>query len=141
MTARRCRRGRAMSSRTSSIETALSLVPSARGHSARVPDSWSQGRATYGGLVGGLLARAAGAELPADRPLRSALVDFIAPVAPGQVELETRVLRSGRTLTHVEARLIQADEVAAVFTGVYGGSRSTSLRFAGAAPPAAPPRS
>jgi acyl-CoA thioesterase len=128
-----------MSSRTSSIETALSLVQSARGHGAEVGASWSQGRATYGGLVGGLLARAAGMEVPAERALRSALIDFIAPVAPGHVELETRVLRSGRTLTHVEARLLQADEVAAVFTGVYGSPRSTSLRVLGA-PPAAAPR-
>ncbi|HEX6242343.1 MAG TPA: thioesterase family protein [Polyangiales bacterium] len=127
-----------MDSRTSSIETALTLVASARGHSAEVPASWSQGRATYGGLVGGLLARAAGVEVPAERALRSALIDFIAPVAAGPVHLEARVLRAGRTLTHVEARLVQDEEVAAVFTGAYGSPRSTSLRVQGAPPAAAP---
>lgn len=127
-----------MSSRTSSIETALSLAPSPRGYIADVPESWSQGRATYGGLVGGLLARAAGAQVPPERALRSVLIDFIAPVAPGHAELEARVLRSGRTLTHVEARLIQGDEVAAVLTGAYGSPRSTSLNVPGAPAPAAP---
>jgi acyl-CoA hydrolase len=128
-----------MNNHASSIEAALRLVPSARGYAGHVPETWSQGRATYGGLVGGLLARAAADQVPAERTLRSALIDFIAPVAAGPVELEARVLRSGRTLTHVEARLFQDDELAALFAGAYGSPRSTSLRVPGA-PAASPPR-
>jgi acyl-CoA thioesterase len=122
----------------SSFEAALALTPCAGGHSAHIPDTWSQGRATYGGLVGGLLARAGATQVPPERSLRSALIDFVGPAAPGAATLSARVLRSGRTLTHVEVHLVQANEIVATLTGAYGGARNTSLSVPGAGAPAVP---
>lgn len=125
--------------RTVGFGAALQLRESETGTTAEVPESWSQGRATYGGLVGALLARAVAAQIPLDRQLRSALIDFIAPVAPGEVTLVANVLRAGRTLTHAEARLMQGDDVMAVFTGVYATRRRTSLQLVAPSAPALAP--
>jgi acyl-CoA thioesterase len=48
------------------------------------------------------------------------------------------LLREGRTLTHAEARLVQAGAVAALCVGVYATPRSTSLQLPGVSPPPTP---
>ena len=107
--------------------------------SAQIGAEWAQGRAAYGGLVAGLMARALERQLPVERSLRSAVVTFVAPVAPGSVTVRASVLRAGRALTHGEARVIQNGAVCAVLTAAYGETRPTSLVFSAAAAPATDP--
>ena len=107
------------------------------------PD-WSQGRAIYGGLVTAIALRAARLALlhhdPAggQRPLRSLLVHFVGPTAPGLVELEVSILRRGRAATQVEVRLYQGEEVRAIVLAHFGESRASAVQVAGPPRPRAP---
>ncbi len=96
---------------------------------ARISGEWGQGRAVFGGVITGVALRALGELVSADRPLRSVLVDFIGPAAAGEVRVEARVLRSGRSLTQCEARVLQGDEVVAVLLAAYGGPRRTGITW------------
>ena len=62
---------------------------------ARVPDTWMQGRTAYGGLSAALALEAAIRSQPDLPPLRSAQIAFVGPLA-GEVTVETRLLRRGR---------------------------------------------
>lgn len=104
-----------------------------------IPTAWTQGRATFGGLVAGIGIRAMRQQLEAyeheaHRPLRSMLVSFVGPVPPGTVGLKARVLRQGRAVTQVEARLLHGEETVCVVLGSYGAERASTIRIA--APPA-----
>ena len=122
------------------FESALALSePDADGSChALIGPEWSQGRAAYGGLVAGLMSRALERMLPRERTMRSALIDFVGPVAAGPARIETRVLRVGRALSHAEARVTQHGQVCAILIAAYGESRTTSLHFEGASAPAGP---
>jgi acyl-CoA thioesterase len=117
------------------LDEALTLTRRGDEHEANLGADWAQGRAAFGGIVAALGLRALSERLPAERALRSLMVDFIAPVAPGPVVIEARVLREGRALTHGEARIVQEGEVCAVLVGAFGAARETLVRVPGAAPP------
>ena len=95
-----------------------------------IPPGWGQGRATYGGLVAGLLCSRLIATLGADgqnRLLRSATVSFIGAVAVGEIEFKTEIFRSGKSVTQAEARLIQNGEVLAVLLASFGSARDSGI--------------
>jgi acyl-CoA thioesterase len=96
---------------------------------ARIPGEWGQGRAVFGGVITGVALRALGGLVSAERPLRSVLVDFVGPAAAGEIRVEARVLRSGRSLTQCEARVLQGDAVVAVLLAAYGGPRRTGITW------------
>jgi acyl-CoA thioesterase len=108
-------------------ETLATLRSSGSAFTADVGDDWSQGRATFGGMVAALGNEAMRRRVPMDRPLRGLNVTFVAPVFPGLVHIDTRVLRVGKVVTIAQAELISADAVAATMTGVYGSARATSI--------------
>src|SRR4051812_27792011 len=91
-----------------------------------IQQGWSQGRATYGGLVGGMLVARAAA-LAGERPLRSASIAFIGPVEPGLVHVEGTVLRVGRAVTQVETRLVQAAQTRAALFASFGDDRASAI--------------
>jgi len=95
-----------------------------------IPAGWGQGRATYGGLVAGLLCSrliAALGDVGQDRMLRSATVSFISAVAIGDVALKTEVFRSGKSVIQAEARLMQNGEVLAVLLASFGRGRESAI--------------
>jgi acyl-CoA thioesterase len=95
-----------------------------------IPSGWGQGRATYGGLIAGLLCSrlfAALGDAAQERMLRSATVSFIGAVSAGDVELKTEVFRSGKSVTQAEARLIQNGEVLAVLLASFGSGRESGI--------------
>lgn len=104
------------------------LEGAARGATTVAP-GWGQGRATFGGLVAGLLV-SRGEALVADhgRRLRSASFSFAGPVAPGEARLEGRVLRSGGSATYVQVQLEQEGEARAVMLAAFGGDRDSRIR-------------
>ncbi len=103
------------------------------------PPDWGQGRATYGGLVGAVAARALESTAP-DRPLRSMMVSFVGPVSPGPVELEIEPLRAGRSATHASVRVRQEGTIRAAVLGCLGQDRPSILSETGPrAPDMTPP--
>jgi acyl-CoA thioesterase len=118
---------------------ALSLTREGSGFAANVTPDWAQGRAAFGGLVVGLAVRAMAHELPPTRLLRSLLVDFVSPVAPGPAQVQAHLLREGRALSHAEARVLQNGAVCAIVTGAFGAARASTLRLEAAQPAEVPP--
>ncbi len=122
-----------------SFADALHLVPDGDASVGTVTPEWAQGRAAFGGLLVGMAVRALAQRVPADRRLRSVLVDFVAPAGVGPLRVETRILREGRALTHAEARLVQGGEVCAVVVAAYGAARATAIRWEAGPPPTVAP--
>lgn len=107
-------------------------------YAAVIPDGWQQGRGAFGGLVLGVLLRAMmGAESDAQRAVRSVSGDVCAPVLPGSVEVEVTVLRRGRALTNLDARMVRDGEVLARASAVLSEARSLHLDATPDAPPSA----
>jgi acyl-CoA thioesterase len=104
------------------------MLDSAAAGAATIAPGWGQGRATYGGLVAGLMvARAEALVGDLDRRLRSASVSFVGPVAPGAVTLEGTVLRAGSSATHVQVTLVQDGEPRAALLASFGDDRATAV--------------
>lgn len=93
-----------------------------------VEGGWGQGRATFGGLVGGLLVSALLPQVPEGAWLRSLTVNFVAPVAPGEARADVEVLRSGKSATQVLGTLRQEGAPVAVALGAFGSSRESAVR-------------
>lgn len=68
-----------------------------------VPDTWSQGRTTYGGMTA-MLCLMAAEQLAEGRSLRSASIGFVGPCS-GELEISAEVIRAGRTAATVRAQL------------------------------------
>jgi acyl-coenzyme A thioesterase PaaI-like protein len=90
-----------------------------------VPADWMQGRSVFGGLQAALALQAMRGLVP-EAPLRTLQVTFIAPVA-GMVSVQAKVLRAGKSATHVEARLGDGDATQALVVGVFGTARSSTV--------------
>lgn len=103
---------------------------------AVIPDGWQQGRGAFGGIVLGTLLRAMiAAEPDTTRLVRSLSGDVCAPVLPGQVEIEVTVLRRGRALTNLDARMMRDGEVLARASAVLSVARTTHLGATPDSPP------
>ena len=102
-----------------------------------VPETWLQGRTTYGGLSAAMCLRAVELELPDLPPLRSAQINFIGPVS-GEVSIKVSVLRQGKSVACVSADMIGLGGLAthAVFT--FGLSRPSKLDQDFTEPPSVP---
>lgn len=95
-----------------------------------VEAGWGQGRATYGGLVGGLMHSALRAQLTAEPapPLRSLTVNFVAPVAPGEATAEATILRAGSSATQGMVTLHQDERVVAAALAAFGAPRESAVQ-------------
>ena len=91
-----------------------------------VPDDWLQGRTLFGGMQA-VVGLAAMRSLAPDAPLRSLQVTFLAPVPGGPVRARARILRSGKSATHVEARIVDGDNTLAFLVGVFGLPRTSAV--------------
>lgn len=101
-----------------------------------VPGNWTQGRTAYGGFTAALLlatAKSASDELP---PLRSALINFTAPVSEPPL-IASEILRQGRNVTTIATTARNGGKVAA--TGTFSFGRAQDSHVAATFPaPAAP---
>lgn len=95
---------------------------------AAIPDSWAQGRTSFGGLLSALAVRAMRGLVP-NGPLRVLQTIFIAPVPHGAVRIEAKVLRSGKSATHVEARLFDQGQLACLVVAIFGTARESAINI------------
>ncbi len=72
-------------------------------YSATISPAWSLAVAPQGGVVGAIAARAMESELGTGQSLRSFHGVFASPVPVGTVEIEVKVVRSGRSISQVQA--------------------------------------
>jgi acyl-CoA thioesterase len=108
-------------------ETLASMQPRDGGWRAVIGEDWSQGRATFGGMVAALGNEAMRRLVPADRELRGLDTTFVGPALAGEVSIDAEVLRVGGAATIARARLCSDGKIAATLTGIYGMARATAL--------------
>ncbi|HEY8568105.1 thioesterase family protein [Microbulbifer sp.] len=122
------------------------------GEPAAIPTGWTQGRATFGGLVAAMLYQSIEAELEqasqgaaADTPLRSLTISFVAPAEAGTLQTRARVLRAGRSVVQIEAHASQqgkgeqaGEQVVTAALASFGKARTSSIAVATEAAPEFP---
>ena len=109
---------------------AMVAVRASAAPTVNIPEQWGQGRATFGGMLAAVLFEKVATQVAQDRPIRSVLLSFIAPVAPGAMEVQVKVLREGRGATQVQATAYQNDQACAVLLASFGGDRESMLNVA-----------
>jgi len=107
------------------LDTLATLRPLDGGFAVTIPESWHQGRTTYGGFSAALALVGAQRLLSDLPPLRSAQISFVGPLS-GEVAVRARLLRRGRNATWVSAEIVSEAGVGLcasfVFMGAVGGS-------------------
>ena len=103
------------------------MQPLCSGWRAHIGEDWSQGRATFGGMVAALCNEAMRRLVPADRELRGLDTTFAGPALVGEVNIDAEVLRAGKAVTIARSRLWSDGKIAATLTGIYGAARTTAL--------------
>ncbi len=93
-----------------------------------VPPNWMQGRTTYGGFSSALLLAAARNAVDVLPPLRSALINFTAPIGSPPL-IETEVLRNGRNVTTINTRARIEGNTAALGTFTFGKAQESHVVF------------
>lgn len=99
-----------------------------------ISEDWLQGRSAFGGLQAVLALVAMRQLTGVAAPLRVLQTTFIAPVPGGRVSVRARVLRAGKSVTHVEARIENGSDTLALFIGVFGNGRPSAIVVPMAAP-------
>ncbi len=92
--------------------------------SVDVPEDWLQGRSVFGGLQVILAVRAMRNLVP-DLPLRTLQTLFASPVPGGKVTAQAKLIRTGKSTAHVEARIMNGEETLALMAGVFGTARES----------------
>jgi acyl-CoA thioesterase len=116
-------------------QTLALMRPLDGGWQADIGADWSQGRATFGGMVAALANEAMRRLVPAERALRGLETTFVGPALAGEVRIETEILRVGKAVTIASARMWSEDKIAATVTGIYGAPRVTAISIIPTATP------
>ena len=103
---------------------------------AHVPESWMQGRTTYGGLTAALSLQAA-MRLVDDIPIRSAQVSFVGPVG-GDVTIKPTLLRRGKNTAFVSVDISAESGVTAQSIFAFGKAKESAVHFDDMPMPPAP---
>ena len=108
--------------------------------SVTIPASWSQGRASFGGLMAALQYEAMRSYVPAQRPVRSLAITFVGPAELDvPVAFEVEVLREGKAVSQVLGRAMQNGQVMMLMQGSFGAPRESVVSVAAeSAPPLRP---
>jgi acyl-CoA thioesterase len=105
---------------------------------ASLSKDWWVFAGANGGYLASVLLRALTERVgEPERAARSLTVHYVRPPAEGPVEIEMEVVRSGRSLATLTARLTQGGEVAALATAAFSKPRP-SLEFHDASMPPVP---
>lgn len=107
------------------------IQPTARDADAltfTISDDWLQGRSSFGGIQAAFALLAMREITGVQAPLRVLQTTFIAPVGGGDVRVTARTLRAGKSVTHVEARLMQGEDTACLVVGIFGAARESAIQ-------------
>ena len=126
-----------------SLDTMLAQAASA--DEMAILPGWGQGRATFGGTLAAIMFRHAQARLTQgddiaapglELPVRSLTISFVGPVAPGAVTLSSTILRRGKSVVQMEARMLQNGAVVAAMLTSFGAGRDSTIAVPALNPPA-----
>lgn len=106
-----------------SLQDILTNLENSDSDTTQFSENWSQGRSAFGGLSAAFAVTAMRKKLTQRQTIRSLMVSFIAPVAPGKVEVEAHILRQGKNVTQCSANVISHGQVALQAMAAFGNSR------------------
>ncbi len=97
-----------------------------------VSEDWQQGRTTFGGALAVLAVQAMRDVCGSDWPLRALQTNFVGPVGVGPCHVDVTLLRQGKNIRQVQARVTQIDaqgteHIGGVLLGVFGTGRTSAL--------------
>lgn len=96
-----------------------------------LPAGWGQGRTIYGGLAAAMLMQKALCSLTnPEQTLLSASITFVGPIEHKSVKLTCEVLRQGKSVTTLEVRLWQNNEVQSILLVSFGLLRESYIHVA-----------
>lgn len=98
------------------------------GEHMAIPASWGQGRTVFGGLSSALLYTVMRSHASDERVLRSLNTNFVGPLlvdVPFIFEVE--ILREGKSVSQLSARIIQNGQVAVFQQGCFGADRDSNI--------------
>lgn len=90
-------------------------------------ETWSQGRAAFGGLAAAFATCGMAKLLASPQPIRSLMVSFIGPLPPGLAKVEANVLRMGKNVTQMSANVSGGGNLCLQAMGVYGNARESVI--------------
>lgn len=117
----------------------LASITSSPDQTIQLPTGWGQGRALFGGITAAIAWQHAQYGVTPDQHLHSFTVSFVAPVQPGPVQLQRRVLREGGNVTQISVEFIQAGAVVLAALATYGKARSSAVQVQNTPSPQIPP--
>ena len=125
---------------TDAFAAATAVEPLGDGAWRSVIDtSWSAPNGPNGGYLAAIVLRALVAELDdAARPARSITCHYLRPPAAGDVRVEVREERAGRSVTALSARLLQDDRLCVVALAAFAVDREGAADYAATAPDVPP---
>ena len=91
---------------------------------AEPSSAWMQGRSLYGGVQAALAVEAM-RPFAEGLPIRTLQATLCAPVPAGPVAIHARILRVGGSTRQIEARIIEGEQVLALFVGIFGKARES----------------
>ena len=109
----------------SNLDSTLKSLQESDDNITTLDDGWSQGRSAFGGISAAFAMTAMRKLVPYDLPLRSLSVSFIAPVPPGKVLVETKIIRKGKSVIQTEASLVCNDNICLRAMAAFGYARET----------------
>ena len=92
-----------------------------------VPGDWMQGRTAFGGLIAAMSLKSMRGHVPEQRKIRSLLFSFVAPVNSDPFTIQSRPLRSGKSVTTIESRAIQNGTICSTAVGSFGADRESKI--------------
>lgn len=99
-------------------------------------EDWGQGPWMFGGITTALMMhRLRRRPEIAGRSPRTLTVQFVAPIRADAFEIETEILRVGRTMAHGQARVVQGGKICSVVTVSFGQLREGDFPSFAAPPP------
>ncbi|QTH64570.1 thioesterase family protein [Psychrosphaera ytuae] len=95
-----------------------------------IPDHWSQGRTVFGGISAALAYQASANLISDGRELRAFHCNFVGPLNVEQeIEVSAEVLRTGKSVTQILAKVTQAGQVGVMVQLCFGVARESKLDF------------
>jgi acyl-CoA thioesterase len=107
----------------SDIHTILSKLKNSVDNTTSFPDSWSQGRAAFGGLAAAFGTCGIAKLMQNPQPLRSMMVSFIAPLPAGDVSVAPVIARQGKNVTQASADVIGGGGICVQMMAAFGNPR------------------
>jgi acyl-CoA thioesterase len=107
----------------SDLPKILTELENSGDNTAEFSEDWSQGRSAFGGISAAFASTAMRKLVANDKPIRSLMVSFIAPLPAGKCKVEPSLQREGRNVSQCAASLIHDEKLCLQAMAAFGNSR------------------